>query len=184
MEYVFAIDGSSTPNSGWAAVTGVYTDVGCTSSASDGAIGVLYAQISGVAFNQDSGTLNTIRIRVSEMASNQGIQANAFVIKIDSTAPSNFTLYSPTTWTSDLTPTVILSFTADLSGVDISTVQYAHSNVGSLIPTNWASVSGVYTDAGCTIAAVDGSTGTLYAKIEAVPDYTDSAILNTIRIIS
>ena len=69
-----------------------------------------------------------------------------------------------------------------LSGVNTSAVYFAYSTTGSSTPTNWANVTGVYTDASCQNLAADGATGTLYALIGNVPFNQDSASQNTIRI--
>ncbi len=66
--------------------------------------------------------------------------------------------------------------------MNTSAVYFAYSTTGSSTPTNWANVTGVYTDASCQNLAADGATGTLYALIGNVPFNQDSASQNTIRI--
>ncbi len=180
VQYAYSKTGSSAPTN-WAAVNGVYKDAVCTINATDGDTGLIYARVLAVPFNQDSGTLNTIRFRASDMATSVGTQGTASIIQIDTLPPGSFSIYSPVGWINNQTPTVICTFDSSASGVDISTVQYAYSKIGSSAPTNWAAVSGVYKDAACTILAIDGDTGLMYAKVVGVPFNQDSATLNTIR---
>jgi hypothetical protein len=181
VQFAYSTTGNPAPMN-WAQVdAGVWTNPGCTNPASDGATGWLYAMVSVVPFNQDSGVNNTLRFRAYDMVNTSGTQGTAFVIKVDSMPPGSFQLVSPTTWIKNQTPTVICRFTENLSGIDVSTVQYAYSKTGDSAPTNWAPVNGVYTDAACTILATDSQTGWLYAKVSAAPFNQDSASLNTIR---
>ncbi|MHA1680807.1 MAG: hypothetical protein ACTSUE_07355 [Promethearchaeota archaeon] len=181
VEFAYSTTGSLTPTN-WATVDGVYTDAGCTTPAGDGVTGSLYALITNVPFNQDSGSLNTARLRATNMAGTTGTQSAASNVQIDSTAPDSISVYSPGGWVTDQTPDVIFQFSTATSGVDVSTVQWAFSTTGSTTPTNWATVGGVYTDAGCTTTASDGDTGTLFARITGVPFNQDSATQNTIRL--
>jgi len=180
VQYAYATNGNLTPIN-WTPVDGVYEDAACTNPAEDGDTGVLYTRILAVPFNQDSGTLNTIRFRANDTAGNRGTQAAATAIRVDSTAPGAFAIFSPTGWVTDTTPTVIGEFSTSLSGVDNLTVQYAYDTNGNLAPTNWAPVDGVYEDAACMNPAESGATGVLYARILAVPFNQDSAVNNTIR---
>ncbi len=180
VQYAYSTAGSSTPSI-WAAVDGVYEDAACINSAEDYDKSTLYARVLAVPFGQDSKTLNTIRFRATDMANSIGTQNPATAIRIDSTAPGSFSIYSPTNWAINQSPTVICQFYTSTSGVDVSTVQYAYSTSGSLTPTNWAAVDGVYEGSACTAIAEDNDTGTLYACIMAVPFGQSSDILNTIR---
>jgi len=180
VQYAYSVDGNLYPNN-WAAVTGVYYDEECTNSAYDGRTGWIYVKVENVQFNKDSGTDNTIRFSASDMVSNQGTQATASVIQIDSTKPGAFSLYSPTNLVGNQTPTVIAKFFTATSGVNISTVEYAYSTSGESAPINWAPVDGVFRDTSCTTTANDGDTDWLYAKVNEVPFNQDSSSLNTIR---
>jgi hypothetical protein len=110
-----------------------------------------------------------------------GTYWNLYAQRTDSVPPSNFAIYAPTTWVNDGTPSVICQFYESMSGINISTVQYAYSKSGSSTPENWAAVNGVYNDAACTDLAVDGDIGWLYAKVDAVPFNQDSGTQNRIR---
>ena len=101
------------------------------SNASDGATGTLYAKVTAVSFDQDSASQNTIRFKAADMVGNTGTQASATAIKVDTTPPNSFSIYSPTGPVVSLTPTVIVQFTVDLSGLNVSTVQFAFSSSGS-----------------------------------------------------
>ncbi len=180
VQYAYSTSGSITP-SNWAVVDGIYEDPACTDPAEDGDMGMLYARVLAVPFGQDSKTMNTIRFRASDMVGNAGEQGAATVIRIDSTAPGAFSIFSPTDWVNDQSPTVICQFSTVTSGVDVSSVQYAYSTSGDSAPTNWATVDGVYEDAACTNIAEDNDTGILYARVIAVPFGQDSGSLNTIR---
>ena len=82
VQYAYSTTGTATPTN-WVAVSGVYTNNGCTIPATNGATGALYAEIVGLNFGQDSGTLNTIRVSAVDIAGNNGTQASAFAIEID-----------------------------------------------------------------------------------------------------
>ena len=180
VQFAYSTNGSLNPTN-WAAVDGVYRDINCTTSATDGDTGILYARVLAVPFNQDSGTSNTIRFRATDMVGNLGSQPTATAIQIDSTPPDSFSIVSPAGWTADKTPTVTCQFYTGLSGVNISTVQYAYSIIWETTPTNWAAVDGVYLNATCTTPASNGATGWLYARVLAVPFNQESEVLNTIR---
>ena len=184
VQYAFSLTGSQTP-SVWLNVDGVYLNAACTVPAYSGAIGVIYAEVDQVPFNQDSSgnvNRNTIRFRAANTLGTLTTQANAAAIDINTSSPTSLTVVSPTGWVSSQQPNVITSFSASLSGVNTSAVYFAYSTTGSSTPTNWANVTGVYTDASCQNLAADGATGTLYALIGNVPFNQDSASQNTIRI--
>ncbi len=184
VEYSYSTTGSAVPTN-WAAVTGVYLNSGCTILATNGVTGTVYAEIIALNFGQDSGTLNTVRISVLDLAENNGTQISASIIQIDTIAPMSFTLYSPTTWINIQSPNVIISFnagSAGTSGLNVSSVEFAYSTTGSATPTNWAAVTGVYTNSGCTIIATNGATGTLYAEIIALNFGQDSGTQNIVRL--
>jgi hypothetical protein len=181
VEFAFSVTGSLTPVN-WADVDGVYTDMECTISAMNGDTGVLFARVNTVLFNQDSAELNTICFRATDIAGNQYPGDDIFTIKVDISPPGSFSVYSPTNQVDDLTPMVIFQFLVEASGVDISSVMYAYSTTGELTPDNWNPVDGVYQDVECTIPASNGTTGWLYAKINAVPFNNVSVDKNTIRL--
>ena len=110
------------------------------------------------------------------MAGLWGNQTSAADILIDI-----FSIYSPTVWINNQTPTVIGSFSIPGPGVNCSTVEYAYSDDGNLTPTNWISVNGTYSDDLCTLTASNGSITTVYAEAIGVPFNLDSATANTIR---
>ena len=146
----------------------MFNDSACTTPALNGTTGWIYMKVKTVNFNQDSVTLNTICFRAGNMAGSQGIQNGSFIIEI----------YFNSSW--ELFPGVSFrmgigfnlccrDFVNDASsGANVTTVKYAYSNSGNLLPTNWASVSGVYMDINCTVSAASGYTGTCYAKINSV----------------
>ena len=166
-QYAFSTTGQANPST-WMAMDGMFNDSACTTPALNGTTGWIYMKVKTVNFNQDSATLNTICFRAGNMAGSQGIQNGSFIIKINSTPPGNFSLVSPLGWVSVLSSAVVISFNDASSGANVTTVKYAYSNSGNLLPTNWASVSGVYMDINCTVSAASGYTGNCYAKINSV----------------
>jgi hypothetical protein len=180
VQYAYSTSGALTPTN-WVAVDEIYEDSGCIDPAEDGDTGWLYTKVDAVPFNQESGTLNTIRFRANDTAGNDGIQATATTILISSNAPAHFNITSPIDWVTNQTPTVIATFNISAAGLDRSTVQYAYSTSGDLTPTNWAAVDEIYEDIGCTDPAEDGDTGWLYVKVDTVLFNQDSGTLNAVR---
>ncbi|NVM31327.1 MAG: hypothetical protein HWN65_20985 [Candidatus Helarchaeota archaeon] len=103
------------------------------------------------------------------------------ILYFDKTPPSNFIIISPSEIVYNKTPGVICQIFVSGAGINLSSVQYAYSTTGSLTPTNWEPVDGVYLDAACTIPANDGATGKLYLKVSAVPFNQFALRRNTIR---
>ncbi len=166
-QYAFSTTGQANPST-WMAMDGMFNDSACTTPALNGTTGWIYMKVKTVNFNQDSATLNTICFRAGNMAGSQGIQNGSFIIKIDSTPPGNFSLVFSFRMGIGFSSAVVISFNDASSGANVTTVKYAYSNSGNLLPTNWASVSGVYMDINCTVSAASGYTGTCYAKINSV----------------
>ena len=99
VKYAYSRFGSTEPTS-FLNVDGVYTDPACTSPASNGIIGHLYARVLAVPFNQDSETENTIRFCASDFIPDLGVQDIAFTIKVDSSVlPPIDILTLPFDWT-------------------------------------------------------------------------------------
>ncbi|HUX99022.1 MAG TPA: hypothetical protein VMV49_05675, partial [Candidatus Deferrimicrobium sp.] len=153
-----------------------------THASQNGDTGLVYLIIFAVPFNQDSATNNTIRIRAADMSGNMGTQTTPFIVKIDSTPPEPFEIYTPTDWINNQTPMVIIKFYTETSGVNVSTVHFAYETNGNSTPTDWMVVDGVFEDIEYTDPAEDGDTGWLYAKVNAVLFNQDSETMNTIRI--
>ncbi|NVM31309.1 MAG: hypothetical protein HWN65_20895 [Candidatus Helarchaeota archaeon] len=100
---------------------------------------------------------------------------------IDNTPPTGFNVISPVNITHDKNPEVICRVYIDGAGINLSSAQHAYSTNGSLTPTNWILVDGVFLDSACLIPASDGATGYLYLKVNAVPFNQYSLTNNTIR---
>lgn len=181
VEYAYSTSGESAPTN-WAPVDGVFRDYSCITSANNGDTGLLYAKVNDVPFNHDSQSLNTIRFRATDIAGNPSPEGTTVIIQVDTTGPILFSVYSPVNEVDDQTPTVIIKFFISESGIDVSTVEYAYSTSGESTPTNWMLVDGVYTNAECTNLAIDGTTGWLFVKINAVPFNQESLTQNTIRV--
>ncbi len=100
----------------------------------------------------------------------------------DNSPPTSFSIHSPTDWVNNQTPAVVCEFLEPMgSGIGIGMVEYAYATDGSLTPTNWTAVDGVFLDSDCTIPAAEHAFGWLYAKVNAVPFGQDSDTDNTIR---
>ena len=171
-QFAFSITSAAIPTN-WAAITQVYTNAACTILASNNATGILYMEIVNVPFNYDTALYNnTIRFRVNDTAGNMMLQSSATIIPTDSIAPNGFTMVSPTvSWSNTLNPVIIISFNAgavNSSGLNNGSVEYAYSITGSATPSNWAPVTGVFTDSGCTIPAVNGTFGVVYVEIPTI----------------
>ena len=93
---------------------------------------------------------------------------------------TNVTIFQPIQ-PHDTTPQVICRIHIAGAGINLSSVQYAFSTSGSLTPTNWAPVDGIYLDAAYSIPAHEGAKGFLYIKVNAVPFNQSSLTENTIR---
>jgi hypothetical protein len=180
VEYAYSTTGNLTPTN-WAPVDTVFNDSMYYTLAQDGDVGWMYVMIIAVPFNQDSATLNTIRIRAADMVGNMGTQSTAFTVKIDTRPPENFTLESPSNWVNNVTPSVIGRVYTVESGINTTTFEFAFSTDGNLTPENWTPVGGVYEDINCTDLAENGDTGWLYVKVNMVEFYQDSETNNTIR---
>ena len=100
---------------------------------------------------------------------------------VNADVPTDFYIYSPDDWISDITPDVIGCFYVSGCGINTATVEFAYSLTGSSDPINWAAVDGVYENSACTNDAEDGDTGYFYAKVSSVPFNQESGMLNTIR---
>ena len=110
-----------------------------------------------------------------------GIYWDIYARKVEVIPPGNFSIYSPIGWAKNQTPTIICKFLEGVSGVNVSTVEFAYSTTGLTTPTNWAPVNGTYKDAACSIPAADGDTGWFYARVLSVPFNQESVSQNTIR---
>ncbi len=173
VQYAFSKTGSLIPTN-WLPVTGLFLDQGCTIPAPNGTTGIVYALIENVAFNQDSGTQNTIRFQCVDRANNLGTQSSAMVVPIDTIAPNDFTFISPLSWVQTQTPTVEFSVYAGdfgTSGLDLSQIYYAYSTSGSSTPSNWNEVSTIYTNIGCTVPATNGYAEHLYSNTQCSIQY-------------
>ncbi|NVM31326.1 MAG: hypothetical protein HWN65_20980 [Candidatus Helarchaeota archaeon] len=126
------------------------------------------------------GQVIDVELDASDLAGN-AMPTYSWAFTIDNTPPSDFTIIGPSEVMEDDTPEVICRIFVAGAGINLSSIQYAYSITGSLTPTNWAPVDGVYWDAACTIPASDGATGTLYLKVNAVPFHQFSLTNNTIR---
>ena len=160
--YQFSTDGGATW-SDWipADVTGA-----------DGATDALTIRAVEVAFNQDSGSLNMIRFRISDMAGNVGTSVDS-IIKIDSTAPAGWTGVSPSGWfNQSRTPTVTLLGSDATSGLQVSSAQYQFTNDGGASWSAWKAA---------TVTGTDGTTGAQTLTAASVQFNLDSANLNKIR---
>ncbi|HUX98969.1 MAG TPA: hypothetical protein VMV49_05410, partial [Candidatus Deferrimicrobium sp.] len=102
-------------------------------------------------------------------------------VALDSDPPAIYILESPVDWINNQTPPVICRFYEAVSGVNISSAEFAYSTDGNMTPTNWVAVDGVYTDLACTDPAENWDSGWLYAKVNAVPFNHDSETENIIR---
>ncbi len=184
-QFAFSITSAAIPTN-WAAITQVYTNAACTILASNNATGILYMEIVNVPFNYDTALYNnTIRFRVNDTAGNMMLQSSATIIPTDSIPPNGFTMVSPTvSWSNTLNPVIIISFNAgavNSSGLNNGSVEYAYSITGSATPSNWAPVTGVFTDSGCTIPAVNGTFGVVYVEIPTI-SFVESGTANYVRI--
>lgn len=125
---------------------------------------------------------NYYQIKITDYTNSSlyGMSAAYFSISALPT-PCNFSIYSPIRWVHNQTPVVIGRFYVGGSGINVTAVQYAYSTIGSLMPTNWAPVNGIYRDLDCLTPANNGVTGWFYARVTAVPFKQNSETLNTIR---
>ena len=160
--YQYSTDGGATW-SGWgpAAITG-----------KDGSTENQTITIVAVPFGQDSASQNKIRFRISDLTGNVGT-SDEYIIKIDTLAPDNWTLVSPSGWFNlSRNPTVTLQGIDTGSGLDITSAQYQYSTDGGATWGDW------------TAATVTGASGTLDLQTITgvnVPFNMDSADQNRIR---
>ncbi len=131
-----------------------------------------------IPFSQ--GQVVDVEVDVLDIAGNS-MNTYLWSFTIDFTPPSNIMVISPLEAVNTQTPTVICRVQVSGAGINLSSAQYAYSTTGSLTPTNWVPVDGVYLDSSCQILASDGVTGLLYLKVNAVPFNQYSTTDNTIR---
>ncbi|MHA1309483.1 MAG: hypothetical protein ACTSQO_01025 [Candidatus Helarchaeota archaeon] len=135
---------------------------------------------SGITVSGDGQHIIWIWLKDKEGKIN--FQENTFTsLYLDTTGPTNFQILDYMRIYYENNPTIICHFTVEGAGINISSIQFAYSNDGSITPTNWMNVDGVYLDEACTIEATNGATGEIYAKIEHVPFAYFSLTRNTIR---
>lgn len=122
-EYQFSTDGGAT----WSAW------MAATSTGSDGTTDFQTITAANVPFNQDSGTSNLIRFRITDMEGNTGTSPD-YTIRIDTVAPDvNST--TPADGATGVTPPTDIQVTFS-EEMDISTVQLTSDpNPGNWVPT-------------------------------------------------
>nr|MDO8109047.1 hypothetical protein [Candidatus Sigynarchaeota archaeon] len=103
-------------------------------------------------------------------------------VSIDAFEPGYFSLYNSGSWTTDQTPDIVIMFIDTVSGVNATSVQFAYSTTGETAPTNWANVTGVYTDITFMNPVANGYKNWAYALVTGVPFNQDSNVSNTIRL--
>ncbi len=159
-QYQYSINGGSTWST-WAAAT-------CTGS--DGTTSQQTLTAAGVPF-VNSGTLNKIRFRVTDMAGLTGT-SDIYNIWVDGVAPGSWTAFSPTVVNNTLTPDCTVKVTDATSGLAVSSAEYQYSINGG---SSWSS----WTAAGCT--GTSGTTAQQTLTANDVPFQQNSTTLNKIR---
>ena len=160
--YQFSTDGGAT----WSAWTA--TNV----SGLDGNTTMQTISVAAVPFDQDSGTLNMIRFRISDITGNTGTSGD-YVIMIDTHTPGNWSGFSPVGWFNlSRTPTVTVQGSDALSGLATGSAQYQYSTDGGATWSDWAAAA---------VTGTDGATDLQALTAAAVPFNHDSLTQNMIR---
>ncbi len=127
-----------------------------------------------------NGQTLEVSLDASDLAGN-AMDTLTWFYTIDTTPPQDFSIINPSDSITDITPEIICRIVVSHAGINLSSVQYAYSTNGSLAPTNWVFVDGIFIDAECSIPAGNGATGVLYIKVDTVPFNKYSLTDNTIR---
>jgi len=159
--YKYSINGGST----WSS----WISASCTGS--DGTTSYQTITAGSVPFNQDSGTQNKIKFKITDIAGNAGY-SSAYTVKIDATDPGNWQNFAPTDWVTDQTPDCTIEVKDITAGLDVSTALYKYSINGGSTWSSWISAS-------CT--GSDGTTSYQTITASAVPFNQDSGTQNKIK---
>jgi hypothetical protein len=161
-QYQYSTNGGTTW-SAWASAT---------STGTDGATDAQTLTALNVPFGADSGLLNKIRFRISDMALNLGISQD-YVIRIDTKSPGSWNGITPSGWyTSSKAPTVTVSVTDNISGLDTAGAFYQFSTDGGATWSGWTAAS---------VTGTDGSTVPQTLTAASVPFDQDSRTMNMLR---